>query len=173
MKGIQKIPKCIEDLSKPIIALVNGAAVGAGCDLAMMCDLRVSTENSKFGETFAKLGLIAGDGGSFYLIRAVGYAKALQMSLTAEIIEGEKAFQFGLSQYFCDSKTSVDFVEKLAMKISQLSEVSIQMMKKSLKIAYQKDLQTSLDLAAGFQGIAQRTEEHKIAVEDFIKRTTK
>jgi len=65
MHGIQQIPKCIEEISTPIIAMVNGAAIGAGCDLSMMCDLRIGSSESKFGETFTKMGLVPGDGGTF------------------------------------------------------------------------------------------------------------
>jgi len=168
MQGIQRIPKCIEDVSKPIIAMVNGPAIGAGCDLAMMCDLRVGSEKSKFGETFAKLALIPGDGGSFFLTRIVGYAKALQMALTCEIIEGQKAFDFGLMNYFYLSDHLEAQVFTLAKKISQLPQPALQMTKKLFKVAYLHDMQTNLDMAAAFQGIAQRTIDHEQAVRDFI-----
>ena len=76
--GIQQIPLTIEAMATPIIALVNGAAIGAGCDLACMCDLRLGTKQAKFGETFAKLGLVPGDGGTYFLPRVVGYARSLR-----------------------------------------------------------------------------------------------
>ncbi|MFN3455346.1 MAG: enoyl-CoA hydratase-related protein [Pseudobdellovibrio sp.] len=164
MQGIQKIPKCIEDLSKPIVAMVNGAAVGAGCDLSMMCDLRIGSEKSKFGETFAKLGLVPGDGGTYFLTRVVGYAKAIQMTLTAEIIEGEKAFNFGLMNYFVPHESLEQETFKLAQKIAALPSVAVQMAKKSLRAAYNQDLQVNLDLLAAFQGIAEK------AVEAFVKK---
>lgn len=160
MHGIQQIPKCMEDLSTPVIAMVNGAAVGAGCDLAMMCDLRVSSEKSRFGETFAKIGLVPGDGGTFFLTRAIGFGKAMQMTLTADILDGKAAHDFGLSHYHVDSSTMEKFTEELAAKVASNSPVAIQMAKKALKISYLHDIQTSLDLLAAYQGIAQRTQEH-------------
>lgn len=168
MQGIQKIPKCMEDLSKPIIAMVHGAAVGAGCDLSMMCDLRIGCENSVFGETFAKLNLVPGDGGTYFLTRVVGFAKALQMTLTAELIKGEKAYNFGLLNYYVPTESLLTETEKLALHISSLPATSLQMVKKALKIAYRNDLQANLDLLAAYQGIAQRTPEHFEAVKKFV-----
>lgn len=170
MHGIQKIPKCMEDLSKPIIAMVNGAAIGAGNDLAMMCDLRVGCEESRFGETFAKLGLVPGDGGTFFLTRIVGFSKAMQMTMTAEIISGKKAFDFGLMNYFVETADLETEVTLLATKIASLPAVAVQMAKKSLKAAYRHDLQVNLDLLAAFQGIAQRTPEHDQAVNAFFEK---
>ncbi len=170
MQGIQKIPKCMEDLSKPIIAMVNGAAVGAGCDLAMMCDLRIGCEESRFGETFAKLGLVPGDGGTFFLTRIVGFSKAMQMTMTAEIIQGKKAFDFGLMNYFVETADLEKETSVLAAKIASLPAVAVQMAKKSLKAAYRHDLQVNLDLLAAFQGIAQRTPDHENAVNAFFDK---
>lgn len=170
MQGIQKIPKCMEDLSKPIIAMVNGAAVGAGCDLAMMCDLRIGCEDSRFGETFAKLGLVPGDGGTFFLTRIVGFSKAMQMTMTAEIIQGKKAFDFGLMNYFVETADLEKETAALATKIASLPAVAVQMAKKSLKAAYRHDLQVNLDLLAAFQGIAQRTPDHENAVNAFFDK---
>ena len=158
--GIQKIPKTIEDISKPIIAMVNGPAIGAGCDLAMMCDFRMGSEKSVFAESFAKIGLVSGDGGGYFLIRVVGYAKALKMSLLAEPIKAEEAYQFGLLTEYGSSDHLEAITEKFAEKLTQLPSASIQMIKKSLKNAYNHDLNSHLDLVAAYQGISQRTEDH-------------
>lgn len=170
MHGIQRIPKTIELISTPIIALVNGAAVGAGCDLSMMCDLRVGTPNSKFGETFNALGLVPGDGGTFFLQRAIGYAKAMQMFLTAETIKGKDAFDFGLVNFFYEDSEVVLQTEKLAEKISSLAPTAVSMTKKAMKVSYLHDLQTSLDLLASFQGITQRTHDHFEALHAFNEK---
>ena len=83
--GIQRIPRALLALDVPAIAAVNGPAIGAGCDLAMMCDIRLAAEDAVFAESFVKLGLISGDGGSWYLPRAVGTSRAYEMTLTGEI----------------------------------------------------------------------------------------
>lgn len=165
MHGIQQIPKTIEDLSTPVIAMVNGAAIGAGCDLAMMCDLRLGTSTTKFGETFTKIGLIPGDGGTFFVQRVVGYAKAMEMTLTGDIYEGQKAKDFGLMNFLVEDSQLTAEAEKLATKIANNAPVAQQMAKKAMKISYLHDLQTSLDLLASFQGITQRTQDHFEALD--------
>jgi enoyl-CoA hydratase/carnithine racemase len=172
MQGIQQIPRCLENISTPIIALVNGAAIGAGCDLAMMCDLRVGSRFSKLAETFTRLGLVPGDGGTFFLQRVVGYAKAMQMFLTAEIFEGQKAFEFGLLNYIFDEKDIFAETEKLAEKIASLAPIAQGMTKKAMKISYLNDLNTSLDVLATFQGITQRSSDHFEALSSFKEKRT-
>lgn len=165
MHGIQQIPKCMEELSTPVIAVVNGAAIGAGCDLAMMCDLRIGTSSSKFGETFVKLGLVPGDGGSFFLQRVIGFSKAMQMSLTGDLVAGEEAFNWGLLNYFVKDEDLLLEAARLAEKISNNAPVAVQMTKKTMKLAYLNDLHSVLDLAAAYQGITQRTADHFTALQ--------
>ncbi len=170
IQGIQRIPVCFESLSKPVIAMVNGAAVGAGCDLAMMCDIRIGSEKSKFGETFVKLGLIPGDGGAFLLQRVVGYSRAMQMSLTGDLVSGKEAQAWGLLNYCVEESMLLSEVEKLAARIANNAPVAVQMTKRAIKHAYRSDLSAALDLAASFQGIAQRTEDHFLGVEALLTK---
>jgi enoyl-CoA hydratase/carnithine racemase len=170
MHGIQQIPRCIEEISTPIIALVNGAAIGAGCDLAMMCDLRVGSSTSKFGETFTRLGLVPGDGGTFFLTRVLGFSKAMQMFLTTEIYEGQKAFEFGLLNFlFEDSKIESETLN-LVDKITSLAPMAQSMTKKAMKISYLSDLHSSLDTLAAFQAITQRSADHFEAISAFKEK---
>lgn len=170
MQGIQQIPLTMESLSTPVIGMINGAAIGAGCDLAMMCDLRTGSPRAKFGETFTKLGLVPGDGGSFFLIRALGYAKAMQMFMTGEILEGAAAKDFGLLNELHPENELVARTEELAAKIAANAPVAVQMTKRAMKLSYLHDLTSSLDLLAAFQGIAQRTEDHFEALAAFEQK---
>ncbi|RPJ77717.1 MAG: 3-hxdroxyacyl-CoA dehydrogenase [Alphaproteobacteria bacterium] len=172
MHGIQQIPRCIEEISTPIIAMVNGAAIGAGCDLAMMCDLRVGSSASKFAETFTRMGLVPGDGGTFFLQRVVGYSKAMQMFLTAEIFEGKKAFEFGLLNNLFEDSKIIDETLKLADIVSALAPIAQSMTKKAMKISYLHDLHTSLDTLATFQAITQRSADHFEALSAFKQKRT-
>ena len=172
MHGIQSIPKKMEEMSKPIIALVNGAAIGAGCDLSMMCDLRIGTSSSKFGETFTKMGLVPGDGGTFFLTRVIGFSKAMQMFLTGEIFEGKKALEFGLLNFLFEDSNVVDETIKLAAKVASNAPVAQMMTKKAMKLSYLHDLHSSLDLLASFQGISQRTSDHFEAIKAFKEKRT-
>jgi 2-(1,2-epoxy-1,2-dihydrophenyl)acetyl-CoA isomerase len=172
MHGIQQIPRCIEEVSTPMIAMVNGAAIGAGCDLAMMCDLRVGSHSSKFAETFTRMGLVPGDGGTFFLQRVVGYAKAMQMFLTADTIVGKSALDFGLLNNLFEDSELITETEKLADKIASLAPIAQSMTKKAMKISYLSDLHTSLDVLATFQGISQRTTDHFEALAAFKEKRT-
>ena len=170
MHGIQQIPRCIEEISTPLIALVNGAAIGAGCDMAMMCDLRVGGSSAKFGETFTKMGLVPGDGGTFFLQRIIGYSKAMQMFLTAEIFAGKNALEYGLLNFLFEDSNVVAETEKLAGQIASLAPIAQSMTKKAMKISYLHDLHTSLDALASFQGITQRTHDHFEALSAFNEK---
>jgi enoyl-CoA hydratase/carnithine racemase len=172
IQGIQQIPKTIEEFSKPLIAMVNGAAIGAGCDLAMMCDLRVGCENSKFGETFVKLGLVPGDGGAFFLQRVIGYSKAMQMSLTGDLVSGEEAKQWGLVNYYVGSVDLESETQRLASRISDHPPIAVQMTKKSIRLAHRTDVNTILEISAAYQGITQRTADHFTALEAMANKTT-
>jgi enoyl-CoA hydratase/carnithine racemase len=170
MHGIQSIPKRMEEVSTPIIALVNGAAIGAGCDLAMMCDLRVGSSKTKIGETFTKMGLVPGDGGTFFLTRVIGFSKAMQMFLTAEIFQGTKALEFGLINFYFDDENVFEETKKLASKIANCAPIAQSMTKKAMKLSYLHDLQSSLDMLASFQGITQRTHDHFEAIKAFKEK---
>ncbi len=172
MHGIQSIPKKMEEISKPVIALVNGAAIGAGCDLSMMCDLRVGTSKTKFGETFSKMGLVPGDGGTFFLTRVAGFRLAMEMFLTAKIYEGNEALKLGLLNFLFEDSNIVDETVKLADQIAANAPVAISMTKKAMKLSYLHDLQSSLDLLASFQGITQRTSDHFEALQAFKEKRT-
>ena len=94
--GIQRIPRALARLEVPLIAAVNGPAIGAGCDLAMMCDIRVASERASFAESFVQIGLIPGDGGTWFLPRAIGYERAAEMTFTGDRVDAQTAFAWGM-----------------------------------------------------------------------------
>ncbi len=159
-RGIQQIPLAIESLNTPLVAMVNGAAIGAGCDLACMCDIRMGCKHSRFGETFAKLALVPGDGGSFFLQRVVGYAKAMELSLTGRIVPAEEALALGLLNNLVETDELKKETEKLARSIAANSPIAVSMIKKAVRQARTAEISGHLDLLAAFQGITQRTEDH-------------
>ncbi len=170
INGIQRIPRLIESFPKPIIGMINGAAIGAGCDLSCMCDLRTGHSKSRFGETFSKLGLVPGDGGPFFLTRVLGYAKSMELYLTGDIIDGVEAQKIGLLNHLFDSEKLEEETMKLAKKIAANAPVAIEMTKQALKSARLSDLQSHLDLMATYQGIAQRTSDHFEGVKAFKEK---
>ncbi len=160
MKGIQRIPKVISELSTPLIAMVNGAAIGAGLDLSCMCDIRIASDRAIFGETFSKLALVPGDGGTYFLQRIIGLAKAMELSLTARIFGASEAKEMGLVSEVCDGKQLKVKAREMAQAIAQNSPVASSMIKKAIYHAYHSDLHSHLDLLAAYQGITQRTQDH-------------
>ena len=169
-RGIQKIPKVFDEISTPVVAMINGAAIGAGLDLACMCDIRIASKNAKFGETFTRIGLVPGDGGTYFLQRIVGFAKAMELTLTADIIDGEEAKSIGLVSYLVDSEDLVKQTKLLSDKISSNAPIANQMAKKAIKHAYRSDLSSNLELLSAFQGISQRTSDHFHALESTTKK---
>ncbi len=159
-KGIQQIPLTIEALHTPIVAMVNGAAIGAGCDLACMCDIRVGCQYSRFGETFVKLALVPGDGGTFFLQRVVGFAKAMELSLTGRIVSADEALALGLLNHLVKAEALKEKTEKLARSIAANSPIAVSMIKKAIRQARTAEISGHLDLLAALQGITQRTEDH-------------
>ncbi len=168
--GIQRIPQMMEKIQKPVIAVVNGAAIGAGCDFAAMADMRLGCEFTKMGETFSKLALVPGDGGTYFLPRVVGYTKAMEMFLTGRIYNSDECKQMGLLNALVPAELLMNTARKMAESIAANSPIAVQMTKKALRISYLKDLQTSLDLLAAYQGITQRTEDHFEALSAFNEK---
>lgn len=171
-QGIQRISKSVEGFTKPIVAAVNGAAAGAGCDLACMSDIRIGTSETKFLENFVKVGLVPGDGGSFFLQRIVGFAKAVEMTLTGRIVKAEEAERIGLLNQIVPADKLLAEATLMAEQLASLPAAAMQMSKKALKISYQHDLNTSLDLLAAYQGIAQRTTDHFEAINAIKENRT-
>lgn len=159
-QGIQQISRAMEQFSKPLIAAVNGAAAGAGCDLACMCDIRVGTESSRIMESFVRVGLVPGDGGSFFLQRIVGFAKAMELTLTGREVKAQEALAMGLLNKVVSDENLKAEAEAVALQIATLPPAAVQMSKKAVKISYQHDLNVTLDLLAAYQGISQRTQDH-------------
>lgn len=102
----------------PVIAAVNGPAIGAGCDLACMCDIRIAAKSAKFAESFVKLGLIPGDGGAWLLPRVVGLSKALELTLTGDVIDAQEALACNLVSAVVDDEELMPAARRLAAKIA-------------------------------------------------------
>lgn len=168
--GIQQIPLTISQIKTPIIAMVNGAAVGAGCDLAAMCDLRIASEQAVFAETFAKVGLVPGDGGAYFLTRLVGHAKAMEMFLTCRNYSASEALKMGLVNEVVLPDELRSRTESIVEEIIAHPPIAVQMTKKSVIHAYSNDLISHLELMAAYQGITQRSSDHFKALDGMIEK---
>jgi enoyl-CoA hydratase/carnithine racemase len=170
LRGIQRIPLAMYELEVPIIAAVNGHAIGAGCDLACMCDIRIAGKSARFAESFVKMGLIPGDGGAWFLPRAVGTSNARLMAFTGEQFDAEQALQMGLVSQVVDDDKLMDEARALARRIAVNPAYGLRMAKRLLREGERSELQTLLDMSASMQAIAHQTEDHKEAVNAFVEK---
>lgn len=168
--GIQRIPRALHALEVPIIAAVNGYAIGAGNDLACMCDIRIAAQSARFASGFARVGLIPGDGGAYFLTRVVGYAKAAEMIFTGKMLDAAEAMACGLvSRVVPDDRLLVE-AGQLANEIAAHPSPTIRMSKRLLRESQTLSLDTVLELSAAMQAIAHSTQEHFDAVTALLEQ---
>ena len=171
--GIQRIPKALYGLQVPLIAAVNGYAIGAGNDLACMCDIRIAAQSARFASSFAKVGIIPGDGGAFFLSRVVGYAKAAEMIFTGKMLNADQALAYGLVAQVVPDDDLLTEAKKVAHEIASNPAPVLRMSKMLLREAQTLSLDVVLELSACMQAIAHTTPEHLQAVTAIVERISK
>ncbi len=169
-RGIQRIPLALSKMDVPIIAAVNGHAIGAGCDFAMMCDIRIASTQAMFGETFLNLGIIPGDGGSWYLTRLLGYQRAAELTFTGRLIKAQEALELGLVLTVVKPEKLMEETLALARNIASKPPVALRLTKRILKQAATMQLPEFLDVIAITQSIVQTSAEHRQAIDAFFAR---
>lgn len=168
--GIQRLPLALYNLEVPVIAAINGPAIGAGCDLACMCDIRIAADNARFAESFIKVGIVPGDGGAWLLPRIVGRSKAAEMSFTGESLDASQALACGLVSRVVAADRLLDEARELARRISCNPGPTLRLTKRLLREADHMRLDSLLELSASFQALAHKTPEHTEAVTAFIEK---
>lgn len=169
-RGIQRLSLALYHLDVPTIAAVNGAAIGAGCDLACMCDIRIAAEGAQFAESFVKVGIVPGDGGAWLLPRAVGMSKAAEMSFTGDAISAAEALQCGLVSRVVSAVELMGTTYALARRIAANPAPTLRLTKKLLREGQHVRLDTLLELSAAFQALAHKSAQHEEAVAAFIEK---
>ncbi|MCA7085981.1 enoyl-CoA hydratase/isomerase family protein [Cupriavidus cauae] len=167
---LHRITHALQALQVPSIAAVNGAAIGAGCDLALMCDLRVASERATFAESFLRLGLVSGIGGAWFLTRLVGTAKALELTLTSEFVDAPTALQLGMVSRVVSPEALDEVSTTMARRIASSPPQALRMAKRLVLDAAETTLPVALETAAAMQAILLCGDEHKAAVRDFLGR---
>jgi len=163
--GIQKIPIYLEKLEIPSIAAINGPAIGAGFDLACMCDFRIMSNKAYFAENFINLGIIPGDGGAYFLQKIIGYQKAAELTFTGRNIYAEEAYNIGLILKKVEPSDLITEAKKLANEIAKKPKNTIRYTKRLLKMGSKIPLNDFLDFCALFQGISHNHKDHKDALK--------
>ena len=143
IKG-QNVMNLIESINKPVIAAVNGFALGGGCELAMACDMRIASENAKFGQPEVNLGIIPGFGGTQRLPRLVGKGMGKYMIMTAEMIDAQEAYRIGLVEKVVPAEELIGAAEKVAKTIMSKAPIAIQAAKISVNNGISLDVKTGV-----------------------------
>jgi enoyl-CoA hydratase/carnithine racemase len=167
---IHKVAYAIDALDKPLIAAVNGAATGAGMDMALMCDMRIAGASARFAEMYIRVGLVPGDGGAYYLPRIVGLPKAMELLLTGDFVSADEALRIGLVNRVVEDDLLQAETYALAKKIADAAPQNIRMIKRLVSQSSRADLRTSLDLVSSHMGIIQTTVDSKEALAAFKEK---
>jgi enoyl-CoA hydratase/carnithine racemase len=172
-EGIQRIPLAFEALDVPVIAAVNGPAIGAGTDLACMCDLRIASEEARFAESFVKIGIIPGDGGAWLLPRIVGWSKACEMAFTGDLLSAREALTCGLVSQVVPKDELLMAARRLAERITANPPLAVRATKRLLREGRFASLATLLHVSANAQAIAHTTTEHRQALAAALAKSPK
>ncbi|MBI4206460.1 MAG: enoyl-CoA hydratase/isomerase family protein [Betaproteobacteria bacterium] len=169
-RGIQRIPFALEAAEIPVIAAVNGPAIGAGFDLANMCDIRIGSTNAQFGETFVNLGIVPGDGGAWFLQRLLGYQRAADLVFTGRIVKAEEAKEIGILLEVTTPEELLPRALEIAGKIAAKPPLAVRYNKRLMKLAQRQGLEEHLDVCAAYQAICHKTEDHAEALAAFFEK---
>ena len=159
--SVQRIPRALQSLEKPYIAAVNGAAVGAGMDMASMADLRIASDRARFGTAYARMGLVPGDGGAFFLPRIVGMARALELFWTARIFDAEEALAMGYVSRVVPHDDLMQETAAFAEAIANGPAVAVQLVKRLAYRSQEVGLHEALEMAEQAMVIVRTTEDSK------------
>jgi 2-(1,2-epoxy-1,2-dihydrophenyl)acetyl-CoA isomerase len=168
IEGIQRIPRRFAACDKPVVAAINGAAIGAGLDLACMCDLRVAARGIKLGSTFVKVGLVPGDGGAYFLARTIGFPRALELVLTGRLVDTDEALAMGLVHAVVEPEALLSAAKDRARLVAANAPLAVRLTKRAAYRSWDLDMDTALELAASFQGMIQNTDDHREAVDAIL-----
>lgn len=169
-QGIQRMPLALQQVEVPFIAAVNGPAIGAGCDLACMADIRLGSTGAKFGETFVNLGIIPGDGGAFFLQRLIGYQRAAEMTFSGRIVGAEESKAMGLLMEVLPPEELLPRAQAMAASFAAKPPQALRLAKRLMKSAQRLELPDFLEQCAIFQGVCHNTEDHLEAVSAFLEK---
>ncbi len=168
--SVQRITRLMAGLDLVTIAAVNGHAIGAGCDLAVMCDLRIAAKKARFSQAFVNLGIVPGDGGAWFLARAVPRHVAAELIFTGKRIDGEEAYRLGLVNEVVEDDELLDRARALAAEIASKPPVALRLSKRLLNRASEVSLSEFLDISAAYQSFLHQTEDHHEAVAALLEK---
>jgi enoyl-CoA hydratase len=166
----QAVFRKIETMEKPVIAAVNGFALGGGCELAMSCDFRIASDAAKFGQPEVGLGVTPGFGGTQRLPRLVGVGMAKELCYTGDTIDANEALRIGLVNHVVPGDELMTYVKDMAKRIASKGQLAVRMCKKAINEGMQMDIDRSMTLEADIFGILFSTEEQKEGMTAFVEK---
>ena len=167
---IQKIPLALYELDVPVIAAINGPAIGAGLDLTCMCDIRIASDKALFAESFVKVGIVPGDGGAWLLPRVIGMQRASLMAFTGDTIDATKALEWNLVAEVVPADQLLSHAQALAQRIAGNPSHALRLTKRLLREGQHMRLDSLLELSAAYQALAHHTDDHLEAVNAFLDK---
>ncbi len=170
LQVIHRVPLTLETLDKPVIAAMNGVAVGAGLDMALMCDLRYAAAGTRFSEGYVRVGLIPGDGGTYFLPRLVGTARALELLWTADFVTAEEAERIGLVNRVVPAEDLLPTVLELGARLASGPTVALRMIKRAVYQGLHQDLRSHLDLISSHMAVIRQTADHREGARAFVEK---
>ncbi len=169
-EGVHRIALALEDLDKPVIAAVNGAAMGAGLDMALMCDMRVCSDRARLAESYINMGVVPGDGGAYFLPRLVGSAKALELLLTGDVLTAEQALELGIVNRVAPHDRLMEETFALAERIASKPPLAVRMTKRAVYQGLTGSLRAHLDSVSSHLALLTETEDHLEAARAFLDK---
>ncbi|MFC4595466.1 crotonase/enoyl-CoA hydratase family protein [Sphingobium tyrosinilyticum] len=170
--NIHRVVRAIYGLEVPSIAAVNGAAIGLGCDIACMTDIRIAAESARFGATFLKLGLLPGDGGAWLLPRTIGMSRAAELLFSGDVIDATTAADWGLVSRVVPDAELLDEALKLAEKVAANPPQALRLTKTLLKQGQTASYDTLMEMSAAAQALAHHTADHIEGVTALLEKRT-
>jgi enoyl-CoA hydratase/carnithine racemase len=168
--GVQRLARAVYGLQVPVIAAINGAAIGAGLDLTLMCDMRVASTKALFAESFVRVGIIPGDGGAWLLPRVVGWSRASEMAFTGDKITPETALAWGLVSQVVEPEELLKCAGALAERVAKNPPTALRMTKQLMREGQHMRYESALEMAAGMQAIVHQTADHAEGVNAFFEK---
>jgi 2-(1,2-epoxy-1,2-dihydrophenyl)acetyl-CoA isomerase len=170
IRQVGNIISLIMGMDKPVIAMVNGVAAGAGFNIALACDIVIAAKSVKFAQSFSKVGLVPDCGGFYLLPRVVGMHKAKELMFTADLIDAETALRLGIVNNIVDEAELTDMVNKLATRLAAGAPIALSFIKKMVNRSGGLDLESALAFEEDLQSICMQTADHREGIKAFKEK---
>lgn len=169
-KRVQRVPLILQEIDKPVIAVMHGFAFGAGFDMTLACDIRIAAESTKISESYLKAGIVPGDGGAYFLPRLIGVDKALELLWTGKVLTAREAKEMGLLTHVVEDDMVEEFVTQYIQKLVEGPQQAIQLTKRAVYQGLDMNLRSSLDMISSALGIITELEDYHEGIRAVVEK---